>query len=89
MNLVGNAMRFTAPSGSVTVRASSRGEEVLVCVQDTGVGIPAGDLPHVFERFWQVGKKDRRGLGLGLFICKGIVEAHGGRICGVERGRAR
>ncbi len=80
VNLVGNAMRFTAPSGSVTVRASSRGEEVLVCVQDTGVGIPAGDLPHVFERFWQVGKKDRRGLGLGLFICKGIVEAHGGRI---------
>jgi signal transduction histidine kinase len=78
-NLVGNAMKFTA-SGSVIVHGETRGYEVLVCVRDTGAGIQAADLPHVFERFWQVGKSDRRGLGLGLYICKGIVEAHGGRI---------
>jgi chemotaxis family two-component system sensor kinase Cph1 len=79
-NLVGNAMKFTDPSGSITVRAASQGREVLVCVRDTGVGIRAADLPHVFERFWQLGKNDGRGWGLGLYICKAIVEAHGGRI---------
>lgn len=79
-NLVGNAVKFTAPGGSITVRASLRGEEVLVSVRDTGTGIRAADLPHVFERFWQLGKSDRRGLGLGLYICKGVVDAHGGRI---------
>jgi signal transduction histidine kinase len=79
-NLVGNALKFTGRNGSVLVRVAPHGKEVLVCVRDTGVGIRAEDLPHVFERFWQVGKSDRRGLGLGLYICKGIVEAHGGRI---------
>jgi signal transduction histidine kinase len=79
-NLVANAIKFTGAGGSVLVRAVPRGKEVLVCVRDTGRGIGASDLPHVFERFWQVGRTDRRGLGLGLYICKGIVEAHGGRI---------
>jgi signal transduction histidine kinase len=49
-------------------------------VADSGAGIPAAALPHVFDRFWQLGGSDRRGLGLGLTICKAIVEAHGGRI---------
>ena len=49
-------------------------------VKDTGAGIPSEDLPYLFDRFWQARKKDRRGLGLGLTICKAIVEAHGGRI---------
>jgi len=80
VNLVGNAMKFTAPGGSIMVRAALQGDEVLVSVRDTGTGIRAADLPHVFEQFWQLGKSDRRGLGLGLYICKGIVEAHGGRI---------
>ena len=80
VNLVDNAQRFTAPGGSVTVCAAPRGEEVLVSVRDTGTGIRAAELPHVFERSWQAGTNDRRGLGLGLYICKGIVEAHGGRI---------
>ena len=47
---------------------------------DTGNGISPEDAVHVFERFWQQGGKDRRGLGLGLYICKAIVEAHGGSI---------
>ena len=54
--------------------------ELRFCVTDTGVGIPAPMLEAVFERFWQVGKNDRRGQGLGLYISKSIVEAHGGRI---------
>jgi signal transduction histidine kinase len=79
-NLVGNAMKFTGPDGSIVVHAERRGNEVFVRVRDTGVGIGSGDLQHVFERFWRLGKSDRRGLGLGLNICKGIVEAHGGQI---------
>jgi signal transduction histidine kinase len=79
-NLVGNAVKFTGPDGSIVVRAERHGNEVIVRVRDTGVGIGSGDLKHVFERFWQLGKSDRRGLGLGLNICKGIVEAHGGQM---------
>jgi signal transduction histidine kinase len=79
-NLVGNAVKFTGADGSIVVHAERRGNEVVVGVRDTGVGIGSGDLQHVFERFWQLGKSDRRGLGLGLYICKGIVEAHGGKM---------
>jgi signal transduction histidine kinase/FixJ family two-component response regulator len=79
-NLVGNAIKFTPPGGSVTVGASAQANEILFWVKDSGVGIPAEALPHLFDRFWQARKKDRRGTGLGLTICKAIVEAHGGRI---------
>jgi signal transduction histidine kinase/ActR/RegA family two-component response regulator len=79
-NLVGNAVKFTNPGGSITVGAAREGEEVKFWVQDSGAGIPADQLPHVFDRFWQAKRTDRRGSGLGLTICKGIVEAHGGRI---------
>ena len=78
-NLVRNAMKFTSPDGSITLRASRRGASVLVRVQDTGVGICAADLPYVFERFWRR-ERDGHGWGLGLYICKAIVEAHGGEI---------
>ena len=82
-NLLGNALRHTPPGGTVQVQAS-RGEGcVLVAISDTGDGIRADDLPHVFERFYR-GEKSRSratgGAGLGLAIAKGIVEAHGGRI---------
>lgn len=79
-NLVGNAIKFTSSGGSVTVGASARPNEILFWVKDSGAGIPAEALPHLFDRFWQARKKDRRGTGLGLTICKAIVEAHGGRI---------
>jgi signal transduction histidine kinase/FixJ family two-component response regulator len=79
-NLVGNAVKFTNPGGSITVGAAREGEEMKFWVQDSGAGIPADQLPHVFDRFWQAKRTDRRGTGLGLTICKGIVEAHGGRI---------
>jgi signal transduction histidine kinase len=79
-NLIGNAVKFTKPGGKITLGAAPRDREVLFWVADTGVGIAAEDLPHVFERFWQVRKAQRRGAGLGLPIVKGVVEAHGGRV---------
>ncbi|MDX2088275.1 MAG: PAS domain S-box protein [Kofleriaceae bacterium] len=79
-NLLGNAIKFTAPGGRITVGATPRAGQVLFWVRDTGAGIPAENLPYVFDRFWQARRSDRRSAGLGLPIAKGIVEAHGGRI---------
>ena len=79
-NLIGNAVKFTEPGGSITVGAAPRNGEVLFWVVDTGAGISIEDLPHVFDRFWQADKARSCGTGLGLPIVKGIVEAHGGRI---------
>lgn len=79
-NLVGNAVKFTMAGGTVTIGASYRDQELLVWVKDNGPGIEAEALPHLFDRFWQASKRDRRGTGLGLTICRAIVEAHGGRI---------
>jgi signal transduction histidine kinase len=84
-NLMANAIKFTAPGGVIHARAHLLGGEVLFTVSDTGCGIPAGLLEAVFERFWQAGKDDRRGLGLGLYIAKNIVEAHGGSIWAESR----
>jgi signal transduction histidine kinase len=85
-NLMGNALRHTPPGGSVQVQALNVAKGVRVEIIDTGEGIEAEDLPHVFERFYR-GEKSRSratgGAGLGLAIAKGIVEAHGGQI-GVE-----
>jgi signal transduction histidine kinase len=80
-NLVGNAMRFTPSGGTITVGASKRDREVLFWVKDSGEGISAEDLPHVFERFWSGRKKKSgSGAGLGLLIVKALVESHGGRV---------
>ena len=79
-NLIGNAMKFTTPGGRVTAGATSKDEEVVFRVADTGCGIPSEDLSRVFDRFWQATRTGRQGAGLGLPITRGIVEAHGGRI---------
>jgi signal transduction histidine kinase len=79
-NLIGNAAKFTAKGGRIMVGARLVGGEVQFSVADTGAGIAAADLPHLFERFWQLRKNERNGAGLGLAIVKGLVEAHGGRI---------
>ena len=79
-NLIGNAIKFTTAGGRITVGAASNDQEVVFWVADSGSGIAPDDLPHVFDRFWQATRGDRRGAGLGLPITKGIVEGHGGRI---------
>jgi CheY-like chemotaxis protein len=79
-NLIANAVKFTPPGGSITVGAGARGDQVLLWVKDNGPGIPSEQLPHIFDRFWQATKTERRGLGLGLSICRGIVKAHHGLI---------
>jgi PAS domain S-box-containing protein len=79
-NLIGNAIKFTPPGGRISVGAAARNRYVVFCVKDTGHGIPAEDLPHVFDRFWQGRRQRRAGAGLGLVIVKTLVEAHGGRV---------
>jgi signal transduction histidine kinase len=79
-NLVGNAIKFTPQGGRITLRGLQGENEVRVAVTDTGPGIAADQLPHVFGHFWQGSRADNRGIGLGLVIAKGIVEAHTGRI---------
>jgi signal transduction histidine kinase len=84
-NLIGNAIKFTPEGGSVTVGAEAIGDEVVFAVRDSGVGVPAKQLPHVFDRFWQATPKARLGSGLGLTIAKGVVEALGGKIWAESR----
>jgi signal transduction histidine kinase len=79
-NLLTNALKFTPRGGRIAVRGGRVGDETHLSVSDTGAGIPGNMLEAVFERFWQVGKNDRRGLGLGLYISRCIVDAHRGKI---------
>jgi signal transduction histidine kinase len=80
-NLVGNSIKFTPAGGRIEITAKPHSEGmVCIAVSDTGPGIAPDQLPRVFGRFWQGGHKDRLGIGLGLAISKGIVEAHGGEI---------
>jgi signal transduction histidine kinase len=79
-NLIANSIKFTPSGGHIGVQCRCVGEVLEFCVDDTGIGIPSAMLESVFERFWQVGRNDRRGLGLGLYISRCIVEAHGGSI---------
>jgi phosphoserine phosphatase RsbU/P len=79
-NLLGNAVKFTPTGGAVTLAARTADGAVRFEVRDTGPGIGADKLPHVFEQFWRDSQEDRGGAGLGLAITKGIVEAHGGRM---------
>lgn len=79
-NLIGNALKFTGPGGHVTIGAAPLNGQVMFFVGDTGPGMSAEEASHLFDRFWQARKADRRGAGLGLTIVKGLVETHGGRI---------
>lgn len=79
VNLVANAVRFTPRGGRVTVRLVDAGDELELQVEDTGIGIPAAALPHIFES-WRQAHRDRGGTGLGLAVVRGIVHAHHGRV---------
>ena len=82
-NLVGNAIKFTPSDGAVSVVVEERPDDVLIEVDDTGAGIPADELPHIFERFYRgtnTGEARASGSGLGLAIVRSIVEMHDGQI---------
>ena len=78
-NLLDNAIKYTNPGGTITVRLMERDKDVLVQVIDTGIGIPEEHIPHIFDAFYRA-VRDSKGSGLGLSIVKKIVEANGGRI---------
>ncbi|MBI3541724.1 MAG: HAMP domain-containing histidine kinase [Deltaproteobacteria bacterium] len=79
-NLLGNAIKFTPQGGDIVVEARARPSEIVFSVADTGPGISAENQQHIFDRYWQPRQTRRDGAGLGLFIAKGLVEAHGGSI---------
>jgi signal transduction histidine kinase len=83
-NLTSNAVKFTPSGGRIGIRLESAPGELRFAVSDTGQGIAAENLESIFDRFWQE-RRDRRGVGLGLYICRCIVEAHGGRIWATGR----
>ncbi len=92
-NLLTNAARHSSESSFINVTAVREGSHVAVSVADEGMGVPAEHLPHLFRKFTRIEGDDRRndleGTGLGLAICKGIVEAHGGRIWAESDGPGR
>jgi light-regulated signal transduction histidine kinase (bacteriophytochrome) len=79
-NLLGNSIKFTPEGGTVTLRARSRDGVLSVTIEDTGRGIAPEHLAHIFDRYWRPRASQGEGTGLGLYIARGIVEAHGGRV---------
>ena len=79
-NLIGNALKFCRTGDVITVCGDRDGDVVRFCVQDTGPGIAPEALPHLFEPYWSARKHGSKGAGLGLYIVRGIVESHGGRV---------
>jgi PAS domain S-box-containing protein len=82
-NLVGNAIKYTPDGGLISVRANNSNGQIVVSVQDTGIGIPPADQPYIFEKFYRVQSEETEGIsgtGLGLAIVKSVVERHNGRV---------
>jgi signal transduction histidine kinase len=82
LNLLSNAIKYNRPNGSIILRSDFSTEEILIILQDTGIGIPEDALPHLFQKFYRVRENETKvaGTGLGLSICKQIVQGHGGRV---------
>jgi len=82
-NLVDNAVKFSPAGGTIVICCKQHEDGVTLAVTDQGIGIPPWDLPHLFQRFYRGGRTGERGfsgMGIGLFLCKRIVEEHGGTI---------
>ncbi|HET9969722.1 MAG TPA: HAMP domain-containing sensor histidine kinase [Streptosporangiaceae bacterium] len=90
-NIIGNALAATPADGTVTIEARTAGRRAEVAVTDTGVGLDAGDLERVFERFYRAPGQPRRsgGSGIGLTIARGIARAHGGEVTASSPGQGR
>ena len=92
-NLVGNALQYTPEGGQVTILSTRHGDEIHISIIDTGIGIPAEHLPHLFTRFYRVDKSRSRqaggGSGIGLTIARHLIEAHGGRIWAESGGEGK
>jgi two-component system, OmpR family, sensor histidine kinase BaeS len=89
MNLLTNALKFTPEGGRVTVEVRPAGPDAVLTVTDTGIGIPADELPHVFDRFWRGRQASQTsGSGIGLAVAAELAQAHGGKLtAGSEPGQ--
>jgi signal transduction histidine kinase len=81
-NLISNAIKYSGAGGAIRISGQVLPQQVIICVSDQGPGISAGDIPHVFDRFYRAvdAAKTTKGAGLGLYLARAVVEAHGGRI---------
>ncbi len=91
VNLLENAIRYTPENGAITVAAEMQNQMLIIHIRDTGTGLTPGDEARIFEKFYTRGHRPDGNVGLGLAICKGIIEAHGGQIraCNTDGGGAQ